>query len=394
MRFGLDVVSVGSVSRCGKCGLCKECNTPGMKPTGKGRKGIMVIAEAPGRQEDEQGVQLVGRAGRFFRSVLNEFGVDLDRDCWKTNAVCCRPPRNRKPTNMEIQACRPNVFAAIRQYQPKVILLLGQAAVESVIGQDWGESVGPIGRWVGFCIPSIAHNAWICPTWHPSYLLRDDSEPLHLWFRKHIERALSFKRRPWRKPPDYTSLVDRVIEPTEAAKRLAKLRSQGQSVSFDYETDRLKPDHGESRIVTCAVSNGKRAMAFPWLEPAVSEMSKLLRSDVPKIGWNIKYEERWTRKVLGHGVRRWAWDGMLATHVLDNRPGITSLKFQSYIWFGQPLYDKEVAPYLDATRGNEQNRIRKIPLLSLLLYNGLDALFTHMIAYKQRQQMMQDVSND
>ena len=69
-----------------------------MPVTGEGRLKILILAEAPGEQEDAQNTQLIGPAGQVLRKTLAGFGVDLDRDCRKTNAVRCRPPGNRRPT--------------------------------------------------------------------------------------------------------------------------------------------------------------------------------------------------------------------------------------------------------------------------------------------------------
>jgi hypothetical protein len=90
---------------------------------------------------------------------------------------------------------------------------------------------------------------------------------------------------------------------------------------------------------------------------------------------------------LGHGVKNWAWDGMQAAHVLDGRTGITSLKFQAFVQFGLPLWNKTVEPYLEADGGNQKNRIDKCDLHELLLYCGLDSLIEFRLAKKQMKEM-------
>ena len=82
-------------SKCLECGLFKTCKSPKMPVTGEGRKKCLIIAEAPGEEEDFQNTQLVGRAGSLLRGRLEERGLDLDLDFWKTNALACRPPNNR-----------------------------------------------------------------------------------------------------------------------------------------------------------------------------------------------------------------------------------------------------------------------------------------------------------
>ncbi|KKK64622.1 hypothetical protein LCGC14_2982360, partial [marine sediment metagenome] len=154
-----------------------------------------------------------------------------------------------------------------------------------------------------------------------------------------------------------------------------------------YETDRLKPDADDSQIISCAISNGEHTVAYPWVGEAIIETSRLLRSPIPKIAANIKFEERWTRKVLGHGVRNWKRDTMQAAHVLNNEPGITSVKFQAFVRLGVGDYDSHIVPYFKSASSNAPNRIKELNLSDLLLYNGMDALLEFKIAEKQMKEM-------
>ena len=81
--------TASKLAQCGLCGLYKHCLSPKMPPSGDGRKKILVVAEAPGENEDKQNTQLIGRAGQRLKFHLKQLGVDLHRDCWKTNAVIC-----------------------------------------------------------------------------------------------------------------------------------------------------------------------------------------------------------------------------------------------------------------------------------------------------------------
>jgi len=366
--------------RCGSCGLCKTCNSPKMQPTGQGKRGVLIVAEAPGASEDEKGTQLIGKAGQELRRIMKELGWNLDRDCWKTNVLICRPPDNRKPTEKEIHYCRPNLLKTIKQLQPETIILMGGVAVKSLIGHVWKESVGAIGRWVGWRIPCQELNTWICPTWHPSYLLRENNPVLNLHFQKHLEDAFDLSGRPWEEVPKYRETV-KVLYPGVAAERIRHRKWNGP-IAFDYETNCLKPDAEWAQIVSCAVSDGKWTFAYPWAGMAIAATSELLRSDVPKIASNLKFEERWTRAMLCHGVNGWAWDTMLKAHELDNRPGITGLKFQAFVQLGQGDYDSHIDPYLKATGPGRPNRTKEI-LDQLLPYNGMDALLTRLVAEKQ-----------
>ena len=108
----------------------------------------------------------------------------------------------------------------------------------------------------------------------------------------------------------------------------------------------------------------------------IPAMKWFLRSDCPKIGWNCKFESRWSRKKLGVWPRNFVFDGMLAAHVVDNRSEVTSLKFQAFVQLGQESYNDYILPYLkgDKQGGNEKNRVKEADLPRLLTYCGMDSL--------------------
>lgn len=382
------------IPRCGACGLFKTCKSPKMPISGKGKKGILIVAEAPGAKEDDDGIQLVGPAGQFLRRGLDDVGIDLDEDCWKTNSIICRPPDSRTPTPDEIDHCRPNIANAIKDLNPRIIVPLGAAAVRSVIAPLWKEDVGTLTQWAGWQIPSQRHNAWITPTYHPSHILRQESEGepqiAKVWFERHIKAISELVGRPWVKVPDYKKEISLVIDPYGVTMWVDKVLAAGGAIAFDYETNRLKPDPDDSEIVSCAVCwKGVETIAYPWVGEAIEATSRLLRSDLPKIGFNAKFEDRWSVKHLGHDVRNWVWDGMLSAHHLDNREGITSAKFQGLTRVGVEEWGSLIKPYLQSTNSSGVNRIREVDLRSLLVYNGMDALIEYHIAMHQKKEMLE-----
>ena len=373
--------------RCGLCGLSKTCISPKMKPDGEGRKKILIVAEAPGRNEDEMNTPLVGKAGKRLKRTLKKLGVNLARDCWRTNAVICRPPENETPNSEKIEACRPNLLQTIKILDPNVIILLGGVAVESFLPTIWKEKTASVGKWAGFIIPCPKPNMWIAPTYHPSFLLRKPSPITDRLFEKHLRAAVKHKKKPWSVPPSYSEQIEVITIPTQAARILNQMRRKGGAFAFDYEANCLKPDGEGPEIISCSVCwRGKRTIAYPWAGEAIEATSKLLRSSAGKIASNIKFEERWTKAMLKHRVKNWLWDTMLAAHVLDNRPDITGLKFQAFIHLGMLPYDKHVKPYLTTKGKSRFNRIKELDLKELLLYNGLDSLLEYKIAMIQMKE--------
>lgn len=377
------------IPKCGACGLYKTCKSPKMEPTGEGQRRVLILAEAPGEEEDERGVQLVGSSGRELMKVLERLGVKMRRDCVLTNALICRPPENAKPDPKQIEYCRPNLIKTLENVEPEIIIPLGQASVASLIGHLWKEDVGTMSRWAGWNIPCQRLNAWICPTYHPSYILRSKSTVLRDHWQHHLKRALKHERRPWDKLPDYESQIDLVYDVREAARIILKMIQKGGRVAFDYEANTLATTDRQFKIISASVCwEGKKTIAFPWHGEVIDAMYKLVRSDLQCIASNMKYEEKATKAVFGKGVKNWWWDTMVGAHVYDNRKHITGLKFQSFVWLGIEDYDDHIKPLLKAKKGSRMNQAAsEIDLRRLLMYNGKDSLFEYQVCMKQRKAM-------
>lgn len=380
------------IPRCGACGLHKTCISPKMPVTGEGKLGILVIAEAPGEEEDEKNEQFIGPAGQVLRQSLQKFGFDLDRDCWKTNALICRPENNKTPTPDQIDYCRPNLTNTINKLKPRVIVPMGGAAVRSLLGPYWRDDPGKISQWVGWQIPLQKLNAWVTPTYHPSYVLRSEKERegavIKLWFERHLRAAFELEGYPWDVVPDYRRQIKIVMDPDEAAEWIRDRLGRGGLFSFDYETNRLKPDAENAEIICCSICwAGAETIAYPWVGEAIQATREFVQSDVKKIGANNKFESRWSRRILEVGVKNWVWDTMQCAHVLDCRPGITSVKFQGFVRLGVEDWSANMKAYLHDTREDGTNRIREADLRSLLLYCGLDSLIEFHIAVIQKREM-------
>lgn len=392
--FSKQTLAVLSQPQCRRCGLDKSCHSPKMAVAGKGRKGILVVGEAPGENEDREGKPFVGASGQLLQNELRALGIELFHDCWITNALRCRPSATNKIKDTKsIDYCRPFLLQAIREYSPKLILLLGKNAVRSLIGHLWSGDVDGIHRWAGFAIPCQRYNAWLVPTYHPAHVLREEQDSragsvTRLHFLRHLELAESkHKQRPWVEVPDYKRCVDVEFDPHKAAAKLRALVKQSKLLAFDYETNMLKPDSVKAELVSCAVSDGKTALAYFLTGATVAATKEFLRSDVAKCGWNLKFEQRWSLAKLGTRVKNWRSDGMLDAHCLDNRKGgHTALDFQAFVHLGQEDWSSRVHPYFKTIGGNTVNRIRDCPADDLLTYNALDALLEFLLHQHQEKE--------
>ena len=138
---------------------------------------LMIIGEAPGRDEDEQGLPFVGRSGQWLNRILG--GIELAReDVYITNVIAWRPPGNRAPTPMETEICRPFIERHIELKQPEVILLLGGSSTKAMLKTTKG-ILSLRGKWAdisigGRDIPTL-------PSLHPAYLLRQPQQKKLVW---------------------------------------------------------------------------------------------------------------------------------------------------------------------------------------------------------------------
>jgi len=373
---------VGLIPKCGQCGLFKSCQSPKMKRHGEGGRRILFVGEAPGEKEDERGRPFVGKAGQFLRGNLRDLGFDLDNDGWVTNACICRPPGNKMPEPKQVSACFPNLRRTLLETGPLVVVTLGRTALSSILTGIW-DDIRDMGRWVGWQIPVGPY--WICPTYHPSYLLRSHSPTLDQLFRGHLEAALDIDRAP--EPLEIqSSTVECLIDDEEACEAIREIKRTSGWVAVDYETNCIKPEWPKGRIYSCALSNGKRTISYPWTTYTSEATGQLLRDDCYKIASNLKMEERWTLRTFGHGVHNWGWDVMLAAHCLDNRPGICSLKFQSLVRLGIKKYNAHIEACFESRNG-PYNRIHDVKLHDLLHYGGLDAYYEHVLAMLQQKDL-------
>lgn len=366
----------GLVPKCGACRLFKGCHSPKMEPYGQGRRKLLIVGEAPGEDEDREGRPFVGKAGAYLRTVFKRLGFDMDRDAWTTNSLICRPPNNAKPDPKQISFCHPNLAKTLSNTPPRVVVTLGHSALASLMLSRW--SVSRLEQWIGWQIPFSPF--WVCPTYHPSYLLRVNDPSLNKSFENHLKAALRIEEPPKEKE-DLSSLIIISYDEDQVEKTLVAMDAV---VSVDYETNCLKPEYPEAKIYSCAVSDGQKTISYPWTPRSRKATGGILFSSRKKVAANMKFEERWTRKAFGRGVRNWDFDTMLAAHCLDNRSGICSLKFQAFVRLGVGPYNKHIEPFLESHKGH-YNRIQQLSMESILLYGGIDALCEHRLATIQKK---------
>ena len=124
-------------------GACRQCPLGSMRTNpvfgmGNADADLMFVGEAPGAEEDRQGLPFVGRAGKLLDELLDEIGMERKRDAWVSNVLKCRPPGNRDPQPDEIESCRPYLERQIQLIEPRVICTLGNFATKLLTGSPTG----------------------------------------------------------------------------------------------------------------------------------------------------------------------------------------------------------------------------------------------------------------
>ncbi len=162
------------IAACIRCGL-HQGRTNTVPGQGNPHPEILFVGEAPGRDEDEQGLAFVGRAGQLLTKMIEAMGFSRD-DVFIANINKCRPPENRKPTREEMDTCLPFLKRQIAILKPKVIIAMGSTAVEGLVPMPEGETISKVrGHWLEFeGIP-------LMPTYHPAYLLRNPAMKRPVW---------------------------------------------------------------------------------------------------------------------------------------------------------------------------------------------------------------------
>jgi DNA polymerase len=143
---------------------------------------LMFVGEAPGGDEDIQGIPFVGRAGQLLTKIIEAIGLRRE-DVYIANVIKCRPPENRNPEPDEVETCEPFLFQQIDVIRPKVIVALGKFGAQALL-----KTQDPISRLRGRTYDY--RGAKLVPTFHPAFLLRSPERKRDVWDDMKKVRAL------------------------------------------------------------------------------------------------------------------------------------------------------------------------------------------------------------
>lgn len=400
---------------CSTCGLDKLCKKPKIRRFGDGKRGILVVGLCPGRDEDRLGIPLIGRSGDFAKESFNLVGLDLDKDCIRTNLISCYPGkdktgRDRKPTEDQIKCCESRLFNDISEVKPKMIICLGTEAIQSILKTSAISQVN-VTKLHGRVFPYHKLNCWVGCLFHPSYFLHKrkggiktvdekwaskDGVDDGLIFTYDLANITGFLDKPLPKP---LSMIDNkwVTDVDEALSIFKKFSNINNVVSFDYEATSVVPVDDKSRIIMVSITDSadygycipiemKDKFTLNYIISDDNDRSRIIDalrnfiiSNTPKTCQNYYTEELWSRHKLGVSINNFVHDTMVSCHVINGRPHCNSLGFQAFDLAGHEYKDMV-----------NKNNIESSPLNDLVQYSSWDSRYGIAIYHKQNTEIGSD----
>jgi len=314
---------------CKACGLYKHSK---QMVFGVGPKDarLMLVGEAPGAEEDEEGEPFVGRAGGVLTRAFSAIGRSRD-EVYITNVCKCRPPRNRTPTAEEADACLPWLQAEVDAIKPKVILCLGKTSSVTVLNESDSVTIkrlraeGPV--W------SDEFRCHVVTTYHPAALLRQgERNDWSAALREDLKLAFELSER----ESDVKDVNHVVVKTLKEAEYWYKRLRKRRFLSFDIETTGLDPFAPDARV-RCIGFCGKagEAVCFPmdtfrpgellpgaWsrteLQIIRRYVAKLLTGKSKLIAHNAAFDMKYLLQVEGiDASENVVFDTMLAYYLID-----------------------------------------------------------------------------
>lgn len=177
-QAGVDELDWGGLSEhVASCTRCELHATRIQTVFGSGNKNAnwLFVGEAPGSEEDKQGLPFVGRAGKLLTAMIMALGMQRE-EVYIANVLKCRPPNNRDPMGAEVTQCERFLHRQVALVQPKIIVALGRFAAQSLL-----KTTRPIGKLRGERFTYAATEIPLIVTYHPAYLLRNPIDKRKAW---------------------------------------------------------------------------------------------------------------------------------------------------------------------------------------------------------------------
>jgi DNA polymerase-1 len=393
-----------------------------MPPTGTKSPLFYVLGEAPGKEEDETGIQFCGPSGELLRRKLETafkdsefFKGNLERFIRWNNCARCRPPRNETPNEFILECCKDFIVKDIEETKPLVILGFGGVPLKFLIGQEG------IQTWRGRRLPIKVgnHSAWYFPLLHPAFILRNPKSEWEKIFESDLYEVSKFLENSWEEPEvisdGYTDNIECILgnSSLDFQKLLSSLNQlqKEKVIAIDIETVNLRPFQATRRhqanwskldpkLISIAVGTDERIIAFPLEHPQawngsrqdVFEATKkfLLNPNQVKVAHFLPFELEWFTHYFGPELaNEGLWGDTLAQAYIINektsrQSSMLSLDTLTLLHFGFEI---------KSLSSVDVKNLLLSPLREILLYNGMDAKYTHKLYKKQQPRLVEKLKD-
>jgi len=300
--------------------------------------------------------------------------------------------------------CSAFLYEFIQKSDYRIIIIMGESAFKSLYASRLSSRIGVTDyndKWIGYIIPDLDLKKEVFLLQAPSTLdfnvSGKEKNRSKFIFLENLEKAF--------KADGEVLLIEALslnskMNSVETSTNLDVVNifldhiiEKANLIAFDYETNGKKPYDNEGVIVCMSISYAARTLAFPIFEDAgfLERIKKILTNEkIKKISHNMKFEQNWTRFCLGYSVEGWLFDTIISAHILDNRKGVTGLKFCTFNNFGITDYDSDTAQYIE-TSGKDPYEKNKLAFVfwrragirdQILQYCAMDSFYTYHLALK------------
>jgi DNA polymerase-1 len=360
--------------------ICQKCPLKGKKPVfGRGpyNAKLIIVGEAPGEQEEKQGIPFIGKSGQLLDGLLSKVGINRD-ECFITNVVACRPTddkgNNISPSSDMIKCCEVRLNRELDKVKAKLVLLLGNTAIKKFLGVRYNlqNSEG---------IPFKQNGRIYVPTYHPAALLRDPSKI------KIVEQTLE-KVVNWldKDPYDWSFEEYKLLFDKNGILKYLDLLSTKPLWCCDIETSDITFD---SVIFTIAFSSGDLTFGFPFRKPdgsmywsdqdfdtIVSKLKEVFANDSGKVFHNALFDLTFLKKELGIECKNLCGDTLIMAYLLDENAQRYGLKSIVWKYLGKGGYESDYTALAD------EDRPGGVDTTVVLKYNCADAHATYLLYQK------------
>ena len=410
---------------CNKCGLKNnKIDNPVLEIyQGPQYDGLIILGQKVSKEDDEKGKPFADSRSKILRSIAIKFGINLAKQSAMLHAVSCYNPSKKKTSDTHFKCCQSILDARLKELKPKLIICCGEMAFKYLFNLKNKYAISKLRNRI---IPNYEYNCLVFPVYDPynrkMYSKKNGIDELNYYYqhtyKRDLERIFKFwnkiayKRTEVKKILQERKILEGItiteVKTVKEAKQLFNLWNQCKEIALDYETTNLFPYDHYFEIIYIAFANKQSAWVFHedfWKKDKKIEiwfhlqMQKLLTNkNICKVIQNSKFEDLASRFIFKIKRIENMFCTMLATHVIDEREGCTSLDFQNLVRFGIPPYNETIKKYLETSKksidkedndseeednddvGNytfeKVNKIREAPKEDMIQYNALDVITT------------------